>query len=99
MLQRTIPTPALVLAIVLAAGAAAAKSPLPHRYVAVAVDSGAVRNSGAERATVFAETVEVEGLRGIAAGIAPGGELILETGEGRRLVSAGDATVTRSSPA
>lgn len=57
MLQRAIPA----LLIVLAAGAAAAKSPLPHRYVAVAVDSGAVRNLGAERATVFAETVEVEG--------------------------------------
>lgn len=37
--------------------------------------------------------VEVDGLSGVAAGIAPGGELVLETREGRRLVSAGDAIV------
>jgi hypothetical protein len=37
--------------------------------------------------------VEVDGLSGTAAGIAPGGELVLDTAEGRRLVSAGDATI------
>ncbi len=57
MLQRAIPT----LLIVLAAGAAAARSPLPHRYVAAELDSGVVRNAGAERAAVFAETVQVAG--------------------------------------
>jgi BirA family biotin operon repressor/biotin-[acetyl-CoA-carboxylase] ligase len=37
--------------------------------------------------------VEIEGLRGVANGIAPGGELVLETADGVRLVSAGEALV------
>jgi BirA family biotin operon repressor/biotin-[acetyl-CoA-carboxylase] ligase len=37
--------------------------------------------------------VEIEGLRGVAAGIAPDGELVLETADGVRLVSAGEAVV------
>jgi BirA family biotin operon repressor/biotin-[acetyl-CoA-carboxylase] ligase len=38
--------------------------------------------------------VEIDGLRGVAAGIAPDGELVLETAGGVRLVSAGEAVVS-----
>lgn len=57
MLRRTGPA----LLIVLAAGAAAAQSPLPHHYLALDVDSGVERNSGTERTTLFVDTVQVEG--------------------------------------
>jgi BirA family biotin operon repressor/biotin-[acetyl-CoA-carboxylase] ligase len=45
------------------------------------------------RDALHGRVVEVDGLSGTAAGIAPGGELVLDTAEGRRLVSAGDATI------
>jgi BirA family biotin operon repressor/biotin-[acetyl-CoA-carboxylase] ligase len=39
--------------------------------------------------------LEIDGLRGIAAGIGAGGELVLDTSAGRRLVSSGEAVPVR----
>ncbi len=54
-----------LLVFLLATGAWAQKPlprPLPHHYVEVTVDSGDVRNRGAERATIFSESIQVEGV-------------------------------------
>jgi BirA family transcriptional regulator, biotin operon repressor / biotin---[acetyl-CoA-carboxylase] ligase len=47
----------------------------------------------ARRDALRGRELEIDGLRGVAAGIAAGGELVLETDAGPRLVSSGEAIV------
>jgi BirA family biotin operon repressor/biotin-[acetyl-CoA-carboxylase] ligase len=48
----------------------------------------------ARRDALRGSEIEIGSLRGTAAGIAEGGELVLETPQGRRLIATGEVTVT-----
>jgi len=58
MLRTTL---SILILVLLVAGTAAAQEPLPRRTVDYLVDSGDVRNGGAEQAVTFSETIRVEG--------------------------------------